>query len=60
VIDVAKIKAGVKVKLNDGTDGVVKGSYLSSEGIVLMVNKTGGVVAQNVPLKNVTEILEGN
>lgn len=59
MIDIAKIKHGAVVKINDGTQGVVKGSYMSIDGLVLRVLQTGGIVQRNVPLKNVTDVVDG-
>ncbi len=59
MIDVSKIKAGKWVKLDDGTEGEVKGSYLSVDGIVLrVVKQPGSIVAQNVPLSRIVEVME--
>lgn len=55
--DAEKVKPGKKVKTRDGREGYVKGAYLSSEGIVLMVkDHPERVSASNVPLSQVTEM----
>ena len=59
MIDIAKIKAGVRVKLSDGTEGQVSGSYLSVDGLVLRVQTSAGsIVHRNVPLDQVVEVMD--
>lgn len=58
MIDYERLKPGVVVKIDDGTQGVVKGSYLSPDGMVLRILQSGGIVQRNVPLRNVIEVVE--
>jgi hypothetical protein len=61
VIDVSKIRKGVKVRLEDGGVRVVVGVYLSATGLMLSVKpeNSGQMAAQPVNLEMVAEILEG-
>lgn len=58
MIDISKLKAGAVVKLADGAVGEVRGSYLSTDGLVLRVNTGGGIVDRNVPLDQVMEVAD--
>lgn len=58
MIDVSKIRHGSRVTMDDGTKGVVKGSYVSVDGLVLRVLQTGGIVQRNVPIGHVTEVTD--
>lgn len=60
MIDLSEIKAGTKVRLSDGAVGSVVGSYLSTEGLVLLVKVGDGIVSRNVPVVNVLEIVKGD
>lgn len=58
MIDVSQVKADVKVRLPDGSVGEVKGSYLSTEGLVLRVQMSAGaIVTRNVPIERILEIV---
>lgn len=57
--DINDIKAGVKVTLSDGSEGIVKGSYMSGDGFMLRVLPGGGgIVQRNVRLKDVTGVID--
>lgn len=57
-VDAALIKAGARVKTRDGREGTVKGSYMSSEGIVLTVQCGGNpIVCDNVPFGDVVAVV---
>lgn len=59
MVDVTTLKAGVKVKLTDGTVGTVRGSYMSTEGIVLRVRcSPESACDRNVPLADVAEVID--
>lgn len=59
MIDPMRIKSGVLVKLADGTEGEVRGTYLSMDGIVLRVQTSpGSIVQRNVPIEQILEIIE--
>ncbi len=58
-VDIAKIRTGVKVTLPGGSVGVVRGSYMSADGLILRV-KVGdsGITEQNVPFSKIVNIKE--
>jgi hypothetical protein len=59
VIDVSLIRPGVLVKLADGTEGEVKGSFLSTDGLVLRISTgTGQIVDRNVPIERIIEVTQ--
>lgn len=58
MIDLNTIKLGMTAVINDGTKGVIKGSYMSADGLVLRVLQGGGIVQRNVPLKWVTKVID--
>lgn len=59
MIDYERIKAGVLVRLSDGTEGEVRGSYLAGDGIVFRVQTNpGSIVQRNVPISQIVEIIE--
>lgn len=59
MIDVSKLKSGVKVLIADGEVGVVRGSYMSTGGIVITVKTNpSSIVDRNVPLEDIKEIIE--
>lgn len=59
MVDVTKLKSGAKLKLSDGSVGTVRGSYMSTEGLVLRVKMSpDSVCDRNVPLADVTEVVD--
>lgn len=60
MIDVSKLKTGVKVKLeNPEETGTIRGSYMTIDGIVFTVKTNpGSIVDRNVLLKDIKEIVE--
>jgi hypothetical protein len=59
VIDVSLIRPGVLVKLADGTEGEVKGSFLSTTGLVLRISTGAGmIVDRNVPVTQILDVVE--
>ena len=59
MVDLSVVKLGTKIKLLDGTVLTVRGSYMSSDGIVLTAREgTGGIVDRNVPIGDVVEVTD--
>lgn len=58
-VDVLKLRKGAQILLKDGRKGVVKGCYMSTEGVVVMAKTGGGVADENVPLDNIAEVTSG-
>ena len=60
MIDLTKIRKGVRVKLASGEVVVVSGLYLSGDGPALMVkDNPNQTAARNVPASRVVEVMEG-
>ena len=60
MIDLSKVRKGVKVRLTDGRVVIVAGSYMSATGLMFTVkDNPAQAVAQNVNIEMVTEIQEG-
>jgi hypothetical protein len=59
MIDVSKLRPGVKVKMADGETGLLRGSYMTETGIAFTV-KTNmqSICDRNVPLADIVEIVE--
>lgn len=58
-VDISKLKTGVKIKMIDGEIGTIRGSYMSTDGIILTVKTNPNSIAdRNVPLDKIAEILE--
>lgn len=54
MVDAREIRSGVTVTLTDGSRGVVRGSYMSAEGIVIRVKMSADSVCdRNVTLGQV-------
>jgi hypothetical protein len=59
MIDVSKLRKGVTVVLKDGRRGIVRGCYMSTEGIVAMVRTNpASIVDDNVPIETILEVIE--
>ena len=59
MVNLSKLKPGVKIKLLDGTVTTVRGSYMSGTGLVLTAREgTGGIVDRNVPIEDVVEVVD--
>lgn len=58
MIDIAKIKKGTSIRLKDGRVLIVRGSYMSTGGIIVTANEGGGIVDQNVPVSDIAELAE--
>jgi hypothetical protein len=59
MIDVAKLHKDAEVTLESGEKGIVRGCYMSTEGIVVMVRTSpSGIVDRNVPLEKISEVKE--
>lgn len=59
MIDLAKLKTGTTVKMKDGETGTIRGSYMSTDGIVFTVKTSlSSICDRNVPLDQIAEIIE--
>lgn len=59
MIDVALLKHGSKIVVRDGDSLAVTGSYMSSDGLVIVAKKNpGDLCERNVPLKDIVTIME--
>lgn len=59
MIDISKIKPGVKIKVKDGAILHVRGSYLSVEGLIIRAKPDpSGPYERNCPLGDIEEILQ--
>lgn len=57
MVDAREIRSGGTVVLTDGSRGVVRGSYMSAEGIVLRVKMSADSVCdRNVTLDQVAAV----
>jgi len=58
-VDVLRLKAGARVKMKDGEVGKVRGSYMSTTGIILTVQTNpSSCVDRNVPLEDIEEVIQ--
>lgn len=59
MIDVSKLKTGVLVEMKDGERGVIRGSYMSVDGIILTVKTNpSSACDRNVPLDQIEKVIE--
>ena len=58
-VDVLKLRKGAKIILKDGRPGIVKGCFMSTEGVVVMAKTGGGICDENIPLENIAEVSSG-
>ena len=56
-VDASKLKKGVKIKAG-GRTLEVRGSYMSSTGLVITAKEGGMLVDQNIPFEKIEEIKE--
>ena len=59
MIDVLKLRKGAEILLKDGRKGIVKGCYMSTEGVVVMAKTGGGISEENIPLDDIAEVTNG-
>ena len=57
-VDIAKLKKGEKIKTSDGAVLVIRGCYMSTDGVIFTANDGGGIVDRNVPLKDILEVVD--
>ena len=58
-VDVLKLRTGAEILLKDGRKGIVKGCYMSNEGVVVRAKTGGGICDENIPLENIAEVTSG-
>jgi hypothetical protein len=58
-VDVLKLRKGAEIVLKDGRKGIVKGCYMSTEGVIVMAKTGGGICDENIPLENIAEVNSG-
>lgn len=59
MIDLTKIVPGSVIRIKDGKQGVVRGSYMSTVGLVFTVKSNDkGIVQWNVPAGDIVGVTE--
>ena len=59
MIDLKKLKPNVKVRLLDGSMLEIRGSYMSSNGLILTAkSRPGSIVDRNIPVEDIVEVIE--
>lgn len=59
MIDITKLKKGAKIRIKDGAVLMVRGSYMSTQGLIITANEGGGgIVDRNVPVADILEVSE--
>ena len=58
MIDLKKLKPNVKVRLLDGTLLEIRGSYMSTSGLILTAkSRPGSIVDRNIPVEDIVEVI---
>lgn len=60
MIDLTKLKKGALIRTKDGAKLTVRGSYMSTDGVIITANDGGGIVDRNVPIGDILEFIEGD
>lgn len=57
-VEASQIRKGQKIRLENGRVLVVRGSFLSTEGIVITAREGQAQFDWSIPLKDIKEIIE--
>lgn len=58
MLEITRLRSGVKIRLKDGTILMVRGAYMSTGGIIITANDGGGIVDRNVPITEISEVID--
>lgn len=57
-LDVNDIRKGAKIRVKDGRVLTVRGSFLSTSGLVITAKDGNQAIDQNVPLQDIEEVVK--